>query len=51
MSRLSDWLECVQLDQEGELSLFSWSGCVTLLAVVVSAVSVLKGALCHCPQH
>lgn len=45
MSRLSDWLHCVrELDQEGELGLFSWSGCVPLLAVVVSIVSVLMGA-------
>lgn len=44
MSRLSDWLRRVQeLDQEGELGLFSWSGCVPLLAVVVSMVSVLTG--------
>ena len=46
MSRLSDWLQRVsELDQEGELGLFSWSGCVTLLAVCASASSVLMGAL------
>ena len=31
-------------DQPGELGLFSWSGCVPLLVVVVSIVSVLMGA-------
>lgn len=45
MSRLSDWLRRVQeLDQEGEAGLFSWSGCVSLLAVCVSVASVLMGA-------
>jgi hypothetical protein len=33
-----------ELDQEGEAGLFSWSGCVSLLAVIVSVVRVLMGA-------
>jgi 1,4-dihydroxy-2-naphthoate octaprenyltransferase len=46
MNTVRDWLGRVsELDQEGELGLFSWSGCVTLLAVVVSVVSILMGAL------
>jgi membrane protein required for beta-lactamase induction len=46
VNRLGDWLRCVsEVDQEGELGLFSWSDCVSLLAVCVSASSVLMGAL------
>ena len=46
MSKVRDRLQRVrELDQEGEAGLFSWSGCVTLLAVCASAVSVLMGAL------
>ena len=45
MSRLGDWLQRArELDQEGKLGLFSWLGCVSLLAVCVSIVSVLMGA-------
>ena len=33
-----------ELDQEGELGLFSWSGCVPLLGVGVAFASVLMGA-------
>jgi len=41
-----DWLRRVrELDQEGELGLFSWSGYVSLLAVCVSVAGVLMGAL------
>jgi hypothetical protein len=32
-----------ELDQEGELGLFSWPGCVSLLGVCVSIPSVLAG--------
>jgi len=44
VSCLNDRLQRVsELDQEGERGLWSRSGCVTLLAVCVSAASVLNG--------
>ena len=45
VNRLRDWWQRVrELDQEGELGLFSWTGCVPLLGVGVSFASVLMGA-------
>ena len=45
MNRLQEWWHRVrELDREGELGLFSWSGCVPLLGVGVAFASVLMGA-------
>ena len=44
MNKVRGWLHRVrELDQEGELGLFSWSGCVSLLGVSVSFATVLMG--------
>ena len=52
MSRPGDWLQRVsELDQEGELGLWSWSGCVSLLAVCVSSASILMGAFFAIGRH
>ena len=45
MNRLQDWWQRIrELDREGELGLFSWTGCVPLLGVGVAFASVLMGA-------
>jgi hypothetical protein len=44
MNPIRDWLRRVrELDQEGELGLFSWSGCVSLLGVCASLAAILMG--------
>ena len=44
MNRVRDWQRRLrELDQQGELGLFSWSGCVSTLGVFIAFIGVAAG--------